>query len=515
MIKKRKLNRRNFLKTSGQLAVAAPILTSMLPKALAQSYNGPKRIVIFHTGNGWPLPKWMPTVNLYNPGNFRGPITTRSDGARSASLNDIIGHQGGQLSEIIGPDLCAFRDKMMLVEGLDISVPLRSTHHYRQELGCPGYKSLDCVLEENRRFNPNRIGAVRLSAVERVNSGRVSMNRIFYAEGDRNIAYEGASRNLTGTSNVAVYDDALNYYQRIFSGVTNSPPPAQGLSQSQINHSGTSLAYEHFKSVMNSPKISSADKMKLQSHFNFLTNYERDLASKVDNSGSGNSGGSCTVPSEPRFSSDHRTMMNNHLGFIAAAIKCNTGNVFSLQISCDNSKPGDYIYSFLGVTKRLHVDLSHDHGNANSENQWAKLGKWQGDQIAKFLTALNVEEANGRTYLDNTLVIWTNNMGATWGNHEYYNKPVLMFGATDYFRTGYMYSYANARAKQGIPQGHWFTEVLKSMGLTQSDYEISGAAGFGFERNLQSVHRSDYTGRSYDLSNAAKRRGLPGMRRSV
>ncbi len=216
---------------------------------------------------------------------------------------------------------------------------------------------------------------------------------------------------------------------------------------------------------------------------------------------------------------DHRQAIKSHTELIAAAIKCNRAHVFGLQLMSDDSKNGDFKYDFLGVQDQLHFQISHNAYRNDAEgirmrNNWGKIGRWQGEQIAYLLDLLNVEEANGRTFLDNTLIIWTNNMGACMDTHSYYNRCTLMFGGTDYFKSGRFFSYANARNSDGLPDGHLFVELLRSCGIQPSNYEVSGKAGFGFPMQSNANTTRSGSGKEYDLSDQAKRRGLPGIRRA-
>ena len=518
-------DRRQFLRTAAGMAVTMPFLSSISNLARAQSAaNFPKRLVVFHTGNGWPGRRWRPGLNLWNPGSHGNRVRNLSDGGRSISLNDLVSIQGNISNIFSESGIMAHRDKMLLVEGLDMSPPERSHHYDRETLSCVGYKSLDWVLNDLRRLNPSRKIPIHLTATPRVD-GDLQADRISVQAKDADYKYYSYTRRngstgyrLTTRPETAWYDDSYYYYRNLFRNLdTNQPPSApSGMSLESKRLSAASVALEQYNLLKNSPKISAEDKRKLEQHFDYLADYERRLESQVSTTPTQPTN-SCTGVGEPRINtSDHVGMMNQHIEMMAAAIKCNVSQNMILQTIVDNSRGGDYIYRFLGITKKLHVQISHSPSNSEIEDH-AKIGRWQAAQIAKFLEALDVEEENGRTYLDNTLVLWTNSLGAATdssNSHSYHNKPVAMWGGTGYFDTGRFVSYANTRNKDGIPQGHFFTEILKGFGLAPSEYERHGRGGFGFELSPISTQRRNDAGKTYDLSDSARRRGLPGLRKA-
>lgn len=501
------VSRRRFISGACRAAVAIPFLPSCMEHELSVSSlssersaltQGPKRLVTVFSGNGWPLAKWLPGQSLYGA---NAPVDTQShpDGARSVELRHIL--ENGAVSDILGPELSAFRESMMVLEGLDISVPERRAHHTRQTLSTFGYRSIDFEVAANPGVNPQSLAPVHLTAVPQI--GTIPASNRIYFENNVNNENGPTTPRASGTS----------LYQRLASVGPTPPdvpaPPPQGNAEPEV----LDLVLAQYNAIQSSGRVSTQDKQKLEEHFDILSSYRATL--EVGSGDSAPPEEACTLQgvAPPNYNERslgaHQAMAASHVDLIAAAIKCNVANVCNLQLMKDNSKAGDYEYSFLGVNRRLHVDISHNHGNASHENDFATIGRWHGQQVARLLQALDVEESGGRTYLDNTLVLWTNSMGATMGNHQYYNKPVALFGATDYFRTGRFYSFANARARQGIPQGHLFVEILRAFGLAPNVYE-----GFGFERNPNGAQREDYAGRAYDLSQAAKARGLPSIRRA-
>jgi hypothetical protein len=100
---------------------------------------------------------------------------------------------------------------------------------------------------------------------------------------------------------------------------------------------------------------------------------------------------------------------------------------------------------------------------------------------------LNVEEANGTTYLDNTLMMWTHESGPS--THDPVSLPVVTAGsAAGFFKTGNYVDYSNAAnslnwpwqdLRPGILYNQWLATVLQSMGVPPSEFEAQGQHGYG------------------------------------
>ena len=97
-------------------------------------------------------------------------------------------------------------------------------------------------------------------------------------------------------------------------------------------------------------------------------------------------------------------------------------------------------------------------------------------------------EANGTTYLDNSLVYWGNELGF---NHIAYSVPCLLAGsAGGFIKPGRYLDYIDWDGRayfaqedgnviKGIPHNRFLVTVLQAMGLAPADYEPGGQPGYG------------------------------------
>src|SRR5690606_29914105 len=120
------------------------------------------------------------------------------------------------------------------------------------------------------------------------------------------------------------------------------------------------------------------------------------------------------------------------------------------------------------------------------------------DVFLRLCNALDVEEADGRTYLDNSLVIWTMESGDL--THDNLCMPIVTAGSGgEAFETGRFLDYRNhanlSMTNDGAPQrrpgllyNQFLANVMQGMGVAPSEY------GAELQRVRPSEYASGYRG---------------------
>ena len=107
---------------------------------------------------------------------------------------------------------------------------------------------------------------------------------------------------------------------------------------------------------------------------------------------------------------------------------------------------------------------------------------------------MNVDDGSGRTYLDDSLVVWTQESGEY--THMGQGMPVITAGsAGGFLRTGNYCDYrstaitlSNGEAGNttkvfgGLLWHQWLGTALQAMGLSPADYEGNGVKGYPARR---------------------------------
>jgi hypothetical protein len=227
----------------------------------------------------------------------------------------------------------------------------------------------------------------------------------------RVVSYRGANQ-----PNIAV-DDPFKAYTRIF-GETGLSDAA--LTQ-KLREGQSVLDFLKDDIGRLRPRLDAGDRARLDAHLGGIRNIEQRLA------GAAKSCEPLTLPA--KF--DTRAMENYPL-----VGKLQT-DLMVLAHSCDLTRVSTFMwanadswqyYPFIGVNEEHH-ELSHAaDDDAVSRDKLVKINAWHAEQVAYLLTRLEAaKETDGSSLLDNSLVLWGNEIGA--GNtHSYKDIPWLLAG---------------------------------------------------------------------------------------
>jgi hypothetical protein len=153
--------------------------------------------------------------------------------------------------------------------------------------------------------------------------------------------------------------------------------------------------------------------------------------------------------------------------FIANTVGCNMVGVLSFQFG----RGGDHFhYKWLnipGMPSDAHDLVAHlDSGDPNIARIFTEIKKWYTTIVSELATRLSmIPQGNGQTALDNSLVVWGNEIAT--GPHGMNNIPIVLLGgaAGRLKRTGYVVDAG--------PQPH------QRLGATVLNIMGVAATGFG------------------------------------
>jgi len=225
------------------------------------------------------------------------------------------------------------------------------------------------------------------------------------------ISYAGAS-----LPNVPVSDPVL-MYSRMFANAN--------LSASQL----TQLLADR-KSVLDfvtsditalESRFTSDDKARLDAHLTGIRTMEQQLSA---------SGVVCTPPTKPATfdANDEATfdpIATAQADLMLLAHVCGLTNVSTFMFA--NADSWQY-FPFAGVNEEHH-GLSHSsETDAVSIEKLVKINVWHGQKVNYMLDKLAAtQEADGSNMLDNTILLWGNELGVG-DTHDYKNIPWLLAG---------------------------------------------------------------------------------------
>lgn len=484
------VSRRQFLMGSGATLALPPLLSLMSPSVAKAAAVTPKRAVIMANLLGVDQQHLFPT----------GPISLAQVQGPYSVFYKPLSAFTGPVSRIIDSDFAPLYGKMNLMQGLSLcggnyqghnSSILSGTH---SGFRSPIYgKTVDVVLEQSSKVYapgdavPHRAIRLRTSVQDSLSFDRVN----------------GAVSVSSGIQG----DRAL--FNTLFGGALPGQPGADGgvnpLVQQRWDNEKLIVdrVFQDLKALEANPRLGSSDKrtvlepyvqavFELQQRVNAnnpatapampgaAACVKPSPALEVDGQGNG-----YQFPTEARWGVvDCKKMFDNYNEMLRLAFVCDLTRVVFIQnaIYYDDPKmipPGG-----------LHHECPTSEAAADRQ-QW---GLKRLLDLAKKLDA-TVDPYGGGTVLDNSIMFWTNELGAWTTAHSTLNLPAVTFGGGGgFFRTGSFIDYRQKPLRNfkgyhpGRPYKQLLQSIMLSMGLSQSDYASFGD-GNGFGEFKQGINQ--------------------------
>jgi hypothetical protein len=441
------MSRRNFLRGVGGVSLALPLFSSIgcksssssavekLGSAALANTGFPKRFIVIYTPNG------------------------------------NIGHElppGMEFAGTIMEPLTPFKDKMLVLTGLDLSVCDKPPGEPHQS---------GMAFLTGRGLNPgNMVGgdgtlagwgsgiSVDQEIAAAIGAGTKHKSLHF---GVQSTAYGGTEVrtviSYTGSDQpIANEVSPYSMFNLVFAGLGQDP-------------AGVAKLLARRKSVLDTvgkqydtltPKLGPEDRLKLSQHLEAI----RDVEKRLENP-AGTIGEYCKVP-DTGSPIDLNDPMNYpiigklHMDMLVMALACDVTRVATLQWSAStNNKPYPFLSYDSGSGPQPILDDEHVMGHQPDEDvhSWNKLRiirRWYMEQLAYLLGKLNeIKEGEG-TMLDNTVVLVASEI--TRGNtHSHTDAPFLLAGSGGgYFKTGRSLSFVDK-----VPHNNLLVSIMNAMGM--------------------------------------------------
>jgi hypothetical protein len=196
---------------------------------------------------------------------------------------------------------------------------------------------------------------------------------------------------------------------------------------------------EDFKKVER--VVSAEDRQLLQEHTTFVRQMEQDL--KADES---RDLGHAVPQIEPGVKEENDNLprlSKLQIELLVSSFAADMARVATLQYT---NSVGDARFRWLGIDEGHH-HLSHEPDtNESARDKLTRINKWYCEQLAYLAQRLadTPEPGGGGSLLDNTLIVWTNELGK--GNsHTLENIPFVLVG------NGLDFKMGRARDFKGVP----------------------------------------------------------------
>jgi hypothetical protein len=511
-----KRTRRQFLRGLGGVSLALPLLPSLLPREVAaQGISAPIRYLQIIDHYGAAIGAWHinPSGVAQSQQKTENPIEVanlqQTDGVYHYKLSDVQ----GPLSATFGSEFDAFRDKMSIIQGMDCldmywnGKDRLDSHSPSIPTCAAGYKK---EIENNTQKNLNfaySIDAV-LAESSVVYPTPAPIDQLVVAPFHKlaDPYYEFGSFTWTskggGEQRVPAERDMKNVYDRLMEQVMpQAQPDMTGPSRRKL---ATDLVLEEYRAAMNGRRIAAADRVRLDNYMTFLSEAGRRLGlpgpAPVD----------CGSVQAPPALATGEEYERSAADMLVAALACGATRVASWSIMHHRS---DANYSTVDDHAAGHESSHLPGGEQANHNRF--VSQLFADALAK-LDA--IEEADGRTLLDNTIVYFANE--DSLGGHTHYEMPIVLAGGGGKLRMGYHMDFRPRPLKRaefnvsagtfqqhlGRPVNSLLVTMMQAMGLAPADYQKFGKTGFGEYDRHHADHAAHYAPFKTDT---AKNQPLP------
>lgn len=477
-------NRRQFLRGTGGIGLAIPLLPSLLNSQEARAATTPKkRFIQFCTEHGgiWGANMYPTDATLTDQMSYagrtvkRGKLAVQAGASGTNQLSPVLTAP----SSLLTPALAA---KINVLRGCDI--PWYIAHHTGGHLGnfarndgamLADYPTptIDQVMAWSPKFYSD-LSTIRSRVM-------VAGSRISY-----NYSNPSDPKNLGPVQEVVPAGDAGTMFKQVFvsSGASTAPDPNAGLSPI------VDRVLADYNRLRNSnTRLSSEDRHRLDDHMQRMSELQRKVSVHAS------ACPSLTAPADTNklintstFEVDPSLMTKYYDAYndvIVAGILCDTSRIAVVDI---------YGHSFSTFTGAWHGDVAHHAADPDGAMQKVITAAHQAMFEKVFLdlcAKLDVDDGTGQTFLDNSLVVWTQESGEY--THAGQGMPIVTAGsAGGFLKTGNYCDYRNPaiivdageqgnttiKIQGGLLWQQWLGTALQAMGLAPADYEKNGLHGY-------------------------------------
>ena len=518
------IRRRMFLQGIAGSALAIPFLSSLLPRGVAQAAGAQaKRFIAIKSYSTQNIVDWYPTQsgNGYSTrplaGGHKEDGTTiltnqlaQSSGSHqsggpyyghSAPLSDFAA-QG--VSNVIDSRFNPYLGKMALLRGLDF---LPHTNHndggmlgnFAGALEADGsivdVPTIDQVLAYSDKFYPSAPAGTRA---------------LHLSPGQSN-TFSYTSGGIVGgqVSQMQAHTDPLTAFNEVFANVTIDP-----MEEPTVNPNIALIdrVYEDYLRISTHNRLSSVDRQTLELHMSYLS----EIQARLEAGGSVN----CTLPAEPPSLQTNNvdvatleSAFDLMIDIAVAAMMCDLTRIVTINVFRGigrgigpSGEDVGFVHSGLKDPTDWH-ETAHDWGLPQQDAKVLAINQWIANEIFfKLIERLDVDEDGSSTMLDNSVVMWGNELGF---NHLNWSIPTMLAGSAggcldmgryiDYIDWNQQAKFGqnNGAVIEGIPYNRLLVSLLQAFGLSPADYEPynDGDPGYGSSSTAGktfNLHAIDY-----------------------
>ncbi len=472
----RRLDRRQFLIGSGKTFLALPPLISLMPKSVAAAVLNNKvvRSVSYIGGLGINESLMFPASPIANLNVVAGQVDLKYK-----ELSQIPGNLSYMIDRANFESIYPY---MNVIHGLSLTGGAFMGHNHtllagtHSEFRTPTFgRTMDVLLEKsNSVYDPN--SAVPLKALRII----------------ENVQNAQSWDCSTGSRiNSSGYIGDANVFNALFATLTDTGP-APITNDEKNQELVVDKIYTDLRSLENDSRLSSEDKTLVDRYISGVFDLQKKIIANNSGNGStctkpnnmniqaGTSGNGYQFPWESNWNSPNmRILFDNYIEMIKLAFSCDLTRVINIQ---------NNVWSDAPVSQWSSGGLHHECPSAEVSADRHKWGLLKMAKLAEVLRDTTDPLNSGDNILDNSSILWTNELGDWTTGHRTLAMPCVLFGkGGGSIRTGNYFDMRQSGHSNfayigtpGRPFKQALQTIMHSMGVTKTEYSMYGDGnGYG------------------------------------
>jgi hypothetical protein len=416
--------------------------------AQAASSPPPKRIVFFFSANGTIRESWLPKM-------VSGKL---------------------ELSPILAP-LEKFKSRLLVVDGLSHKVILeksnRSGHTAGMNTALTGRNNK--IVDPSHPLHSLGTGisldqylADKLAVRTKLRTIECGIQVDPYDKEFAALSYRGSLQPIMPESSpYRVFDRLFRDFAA--PGAKDTAEDRESLADRQRVLEAVSKDLEGVRG-----RLPESDRTKMEAHLAAVRAIEHSLTTGVGSA----SGAACVKPElgqpiDVWKNENIPAIAKLHMDLLVMALACDLTRIGTIQFGRGGA---GHRFTWLGKefskdpsvepgsqAKGFHA-LAHRETDPASRAKLVQINTWYAKQLAYFLGKLAAVPEAGGSMLDNTVVVWLNELG-TGGDHSHEHTPWVIAGnAGRFFKPGRLVSFP------GEAHNRLLLSLCHSMGITSDDF---------------------------------------------
>ena len=391
---KSRLSRRTFLGGAGAM-VALPFLDSLSPSLAraADNTGPPQRLLYYYVPNGMHMPAWTPTQvgTGYDLPPILAPLAPVQNYVNVITgLENFPANPDGPGDHAAGTGSFITCFHVNKTEGSDIENAISADQVAAQALG----------------------GATLFPSLQLGTDGGASTGGCdsgYSCAYSRNISWAGPQTPLPKTVNPRLLFD------RLFGGYDAAASQAEQDKRRRYRLSVLDYVLKDAESLK--LKLGATDRQKMSDYLDAVRELEKRVTETV-------AAPLCDVMTAPEGSWSVQERIELFDELMVLAFQCDQSRIISFM---NGNAGSNRVHDFLGISEGHH-EISHHQSIQSNFDKLEIIDTWEVERLSQLLQRMaSVEEEDGSTMLDNTLVFFSSEI-EDGNSHSHSNMPILLCG---------------------------------------------------------------------------------------